>query len=91
MMPSGPDGTTEARSTPRSLASLRTGGLASGRGRSAAVAGAETGADGAGAASGIVPCPFSSAWTAAETGADSWAGISADLRGRRLVEDVATP
>ncbi len=35
MMPSGPDGVIVSRSTPRSLASLRTGGLASGRGFSA--------------------------------------------------------
>ncbi len=78
MMPSGPDGITVARSTPRSLASLRTGGLASGRGRSS----------GTGGAAGAGPWPFSSVWIAV----DAWAtATSGPLRGRRLVEEVATP
>lgn len=77
MMPSLPVGTTLARSTPRSFASFRTGGLASGR---------VTGASGSGAAG--APWPFSSAWTAAATAAASGA---APLRGRRFVEDSATP
>ena len=72
MMPSGPDGTTVARSTPRSLASLRTGGLARGRSRTA----------------GAPPWPFSSAWMVSGT---CGTVISGPLRGRRLVEDAATP
>ncbi|CAM5305467.1 hypothetical protein SGRI78S_06740 [Streptomyces griseus subsp. griseus] len=84
MMPSLPVGTTVARSMPRSLASLRTGGLASGRPPSGAPACAGT------AAGACAPCPFSSACTAAATAAASGAA-DAPLRGRRLVDVSATP
>ena len=85
MIPSGPVGVIVARSTPRSLASLRTGGLASGR------------EDGAGVGAGAA-CPFISDWIDAEAGEGPGApeaapcpGTEAPLRGRRFVDASATP
>ncbi|MGX1476064.1 UNVERIFIED_CONTAM: hypothetical protein RKD50_004872 [Streptomyces canus] len=87
MMPSGPDGVTVVRSTPRSLASLRTGGLASGRDCTVAAGLVAAGL----VAAGLVaagPWPFSSVWIATDA---CWTGTSGPLRGRRLVEEAATP
>jgi hypothetical protein len=80
--PFGPVGATVARSMPRSLASLRTGGLASGRSAAGTTAGAAGAAAGAWGAAGVA-CPFSAGC--------AWPAPACCLRGRRVVADGATP
>jgi hypothetical protein len=75
---------------PRSLASLRTGGLASGRSPEPAAGGGTAGAgDGAGAA-GDGAGAAGAAWPFSAAGSAGAAPVR-DLRGLRVVDDGATP
>src|SRR5262245_58844320 len=98
MVPFGPVGATVRRSTPRSLASLRTGGLAStltvaiGSAEAAAWAGAAgadapAGADAAGVAAGVGAAASAGAGVAVSAGA----GVAPAFRGLRLASTERGP
>jgi hypothetical protein len=92
--PSGPDPVSVPRSTPRSLASLRTGGLASAtwsrRPASGATAGTSTGWTGAGT-TGSGACAGATGAGAAAGSCAAATGAPSALRGRRFAAAVLGP